>query len=237
VPRCLTVVLLVVGLASPSAAQEPLEVEAHAPAAFVAARGEGPRPLVVALHGNFDRPEWLCAFYARIVQGRAFVLCPRGVPRADAPGLDRWQLPLAVPLAREIAAGRRALAARFPGRLADGPDLYVGFSQGAHRVSRLAASDPADFPRVQLIEGGASFWRGTRRYARTAGRVAFVCAVGWCELRGARAVRALNRGAAEARLERRDGAHHDLQVMEPAIRETFEWLVADDPRFGPPPSG
>ncbi|MCB9598412.1 MAG: hypothetical protein H6719_37205 [Sandaracinaceae bacterium] len=222
---------VLLALASRAEAQSALEVEGYAPAAFVAADGDGPRPVVVALHGNFDRPEWMCGFFARIVEGRAFLLCPRGVPRTDAPGQDRWQLPLAVPLAREIAAGRRALAARFPGRLDDGPDLVIGFSQGAHRASRLAAADPERYPRLQLVEGGASFWRGAARYGSSRGRVAFVCAVGWCEQRGRRAVEAFERGHVEARLERRPGAHHALDVMEPALRETFQWLVADDPRF------
>jgi len=216
---------------APAHAQTALDVDGYHPAAFVAPDGEGPRPVVVALHGNFDRPEWMCARLAPIVAGRAFILCPRGEARADAPGQDRWQLPVAARLRREIAAGRAALVARHPGRVADGPDVYVGFSQGAHRISRMALADPARFPRVQLIEGGASFWRGPTRYARHGGRVALVCAMRWCEQRGRRAAEALNRGRAEARLERRDGAHHDFDVMEPAIRETFEWLVADDPRF------
>ena len=85
--------------------------------------------------------------------------------------------------------------------------------------------------RIQLVEGGATFWRGTQRYGRSHGRVAFVCSTRWCELRGRGAVDRLRRAPAEARLERREGVHHDLEVMGPAIRETFEWLVADDPRF------
>ncbi len=225
--------LLLASLLIPSAAsaQAALEVPGFRPASFVLPTVDGPAPVVIALHGNFDRPEWMCAAWAPIVAGRAFLLCPRGVPREDAPELDRWQLPAAGPLRREIAAARRALAARFEGRVDDGPDVYVGFSQGAHRISRLALADPTRYPRVQLVEGGASFWRGPRRYARSRGRVAFVCAMRWCELRGERVRRTLERGGAEARLDRRDGAHHDLRVMEPAIRETFEWLIRDAPRF------
>ena len=215
-------------------AQEPLEVPGHRAAVFVAADGGGARALVVALHGNFDRPEWACAAWDRIVRRRAFLLCPRGEPRADAPGLDRWQLPLAGPLAREIAAARRALAARHPGALDEGPDVYVGFSQGAHRIARFALTTPARYPRVQLVEGGDALWSGPGAAARPGARVAFVCATAWCARRGRGAVAALARGGAEARLERRPGAHHELDVMEPAIRETFEWRVRDDARFAPP---
>ena len=223
------------GLATTAASAQPspqaLEVVGFRPAAYVAAAGDGPRPVVVALHGNFDRPEWTCAAWAPIVRGRAFVLCPRGIPRTDATHLDRWELPIAARLVREIAAARSALAARHEGRIDEGPDVYVGFSQGAHRISRMALGDPERYPRIQLVEGGASFWRGTRPYAASRGRVAFVCSMRWCEMRGRRALAELERGRAEARLERRDGAHHALDVMAPAIQETFDWLVRDDPRF------
>ncbi|MGE0784072.1 MAG: hypothetical protein AB7S26_00190 [Sandaracinaceae bacterium] len=228
---CLSV-LWVFLVAHPAEAQSALEVEGFAPAAFVPADGEGPRPLVIGLHGNFDRPEWMCGFWATVVRGRAFLLCPRGIPRTDAPGMDRWQLPLGAVLRREIAAARRALEARYPGRIDAGPDVYIGFSQGAHRVSRLAEERPDAFPRVQLVEGGETFWRSAPRYARSHGRVALVCAMGWCEQRGRQAMQRLLRGHTEVRLERRRGAHHDLDVMAPAIRETFEWLVEGDPRFG-----
>lgn len=221
---------------SPSFAQEApgaLEVPGFAPAAVVPARGEGPRPIVIALHGNFDRPEWMCAAWDRIVSGRAFVLCPRGVLRTDAPTLDRWALPEANVLAREVAAARRALAQRYPGRVDDGPDVWVGFSQGAHRIARMALSDPARFTHVQLVEGGNALWNvaNARRFAATEARVALVCAMRWCEQRGEALARALRAGRAQVELERIPAAHHDLATMEPATRRTFEWLVAEDPRF------
>ncbi|MFK7987207.1 MAG: hypothetical protein AB8I08_14380 [Sandaracinaceae bacterium] len=212
---------------------EPLEVQGHAPAAFVAPEGAGPRPLVVALHGNFDRPEWMCAWWAEVVRGRAFLLCPRGVPRDDAPGSDRWSLPAVEPLMAEIAAGRRALESRYPGRLI-GTDVYVGFSQGAHRVASLAARDPGAHPRIQLVEGGRGMWRraGARRYARHGGRVAVVCAMQWCETRGERMARTLERGGRVAvQRERIPAAHADLRAMGPAIQRTFDWLIAGDRRF------
>jgi len=230
--------LLCLSVSVPAAAQveplavRPLEVPGFRVAAVVPAPGTEPRPLVIGLHGNFDRLEWMCGFWGVVVRGRAFVLCPRGEPRTDAPGLDRWQLPPAGRLRREIAAARAALVARYPGRVADGPDVYVGFSQGANRVSRMAAARPEEFPRIQLVEGGRTFWRDPRSWARRGVRVAFVCAMGWCEQRSRSAARRIERsGHARARLERRPGQHHELDVMAPAIRETFDWIVEGDPRF------
>lgn len=227
--------LLLVTVSAASAQQSPvaLDVPGYAPAAVVPAHGPGPRPVVIALHGNFDRPEGMCAAWDRIVAGRAFVLCPRGIPRTDAPQQDRWELPEAPALAREVAAARRALAERYPGRVDEGPDVWVGFSQGAHRVAALALAEPARFTRVQLVEGGRPLWNAAaaRRLAATDARVALVCAMRWCEQRTEALARTLRAGRVRVELERIPAAHHDLVTMEPAIRRTFEWLVAEEPRF------
>ena len=62
---------------------------------------------------------------------------------------------------------------------------------------------------------------------------ALVCAMRWCELRGRRMARAFGAGPARARLERIPAAHHDLVTLGPAIRRSFEWLIAGDARFAP----
>jgi hypothetical protein len=235
----MTIGLALFAAAAPAVAQpEPtaLEVPGYHPAVFVPPAGGGPRPVVIGLHGNFDRPEWMCAAWAGVVRGRAFLLCPRGRQRADAPGLDRWELPAAHVLRREIAAARAALVARFGARIDESaPDVYVGFSQGAHRISRLAGRDPESYPRIQLVEGGNTLFRaaGARRYARSRGRVAVVCALPGCERNGRNLARVLERGRAAGRVERIAAAHHELDRMAPAIERTFDWLVADDPRFDP----
>ena len=47
-----------------------------------------PRPLVVALHGGSDRPEWACSAWRSISEGHAFVVCPRGPGSESALGLS-----------------------------------------------------------------------------------------------------------------------------------------------------
>ncbi|MCC6875938.1 MAG: hypothetical protein IT378_16645 [Sandaracinaceae bacterium] len=227
------ILLVTLPASAQSAAQQVLSIDVpgHHPAAFVEAAGGGPRPVVIALHGNFDRPEWMCASWAPIVQGRAFVLCPRGLPRDDAQGQDRWQLPLPGPLLREIAAARRALAERYPGRVDEGPDVWAGFSQGANRIARLASSNPNGYLRIQLVEGGDALWADARPYARVPGRAAIVCALRWCEMRSTRVARTLEAGRARARVELIPASHSDRETMAPAIRRTFDWLIEDDPRF------
>lgn len=215
--------------AQASANPIPLDVEGYGAAAVVVPEGEGPHPVVVALHGNFDRPEWMCAAWSQIVDGRAFVLCPRGVQRSDAP--DRYELPIAARLVREVAAAREALVARFGSRVDTGPDVYVGFSQGAHRIARMAEGNPDRYPLIQLVEGGAMLWRESDRYARSEGRAALVCAVRWCERNATRLAERLERGRAKAMHERIEAAHHELNIMRPAIQRTFDWLVSEDARF------
>lgn len=230
-PSGMRIALVVLFLCSGAHAQEPLNVPGFRPASFVAASGTGPRPVVVILHGNFDRPEWDCAAWAPIVHGRAFLLCPRGIPRRDAPGLDRWTHNQPQVLLREVAAGRAALSARFPGRVDEGPDVWIGFSLGAHRVAALAMHAPTQFRLLQLVEGGNSFWQegGAQHYARGGGRVAIVCAQAGCLRQGTRFVEHV--GEAQARVERIESCHSCLDVMAPAIARTFDWLVSEDPRF------
>src|SRR5205823_5127523 len=47
-----------------------------------------PMPLLLATHGNYDRPEWQCETWRQIIGDAGFVLCPRGVRRPDSPGAD-----------------------------------------------------------------------------------------------------------------------------------------------------
>lgn len=213
-------------LAASASAQTPLAVEGYADASFVEATAPGRRPVVVVLHGNFDRPEWSCAAWANAVRGRAFLLCPRGLPRTDAPGLDRWHHRLPRPLAREVAAARAALAARFAGRVDDGPDVWIGFSQGAHRIARLVGANGSSYPLVQLVEGGNSlFASGARGYR---GRIAIVCAQPFCVRGAARVVSELG---ASARTEHVETCHACLDELMPAIVRTFDWLIENDARF------
>src|SRR5882724_562183 len=72
------------------------------------------RPVVLALHGNFDRPEWQCEVWHAAMKGHPFVVCPRGIPRGDAPpSLDRWTYGKGVDVHREIEAALTALRERF----------------------------------------------------------------------------------------------------------------------------
>ncbi len=220
--------------AGASAQVEALAVPGHSDAALVVPASVEPRPVIVALHGNYDRPEWACESWAQIVDGRAFVLCPRGAPRRDVPRAeDRWTYRGADAVVREVEAARRALVARYGERVAAGPDVWVGFSLGAHLVAELAGR--RDGPRrIQLVEGGRTLFRradARRRFARGGGRVAIVCGLASCEAQAGAAAVAIIEAGGEARARFVEVGHQRHPRMTPLLRETLDWLVADDPRF------
>ena len=230
-------VLLIATLSAavPAAASEPLEVPGFHPAEHVAARdGSTPRPVVVILHGNFDRPEWECDAWAPIVAGRAFLLCPRGVPRPDAPGLDRWKYGGRPALVREVAAGRAALTARYPGRVDAGPDLWVGFSLGAIHLSPLARANPDRFVRIILVEGGLEGWtrRAVARFVRGGGRkIGFACGREGCRRRAEGLAAMLDAAGGGGRVAFAPIGHDFSAPLIAPTRAVFDWLVEDDPRF------
>jgi poly(3-hydroxybutyrate) depolymerase len=137
-----------------------------------------PRRIVLALHGNFDRPEWQCEVWRRITAGEVFVLCPRGVPRKDVPKeLDRWEWGSVAKTKSEIVAAVAALRARFPDHAASGKVVFTGFSLGAILGARLIQDPDLNVGAAVLIEGGYQGWTipKARALQPRLGRVLFAC--------------------------------------------------------------
>jgi hypothetical protein len=89
------------------------------------------RPVLIALHGDSDRPEWHCGSWRGITGGTSFILCPRGVPRA---GTERFTYADAAATERELRAALRALKDRFGDYLAPSPVMLAGLTLGAERA-------------------------------------------------------------------------------------------------------
>jgi hypothetical protein len=118
-----------------------------------------PRPIALALHGNFDRPEWQCEVWRRITRGQVFVLCPRGIPRSDVPkDLDRWEWGSLAKTKSELVAALAALRARYPEHVKSGPVIFTGFSLGAILGARLIQDPELDIGAAVLTEGGYQGW-------------------------------------------------------------------------------
>jgi dienelactone hydrolase len=118
-----------------------------------------PRPIALALHGNFDRPEWQCEVWRRITQGQVFVLCPRGIARRDVPKeLDRWEWGSLAKTKSEIVAALAALRAGYPQHVKQGPVVFTGFSLGAILGARLIQDPELGIGAAVLTEGGYQGW-------------------------------------------------------------------------------
>ncbi|WP_438018053.1 hypothetical protein WMF18_02770 [Sorangium sp. So ce315] len=197
----------------------------------------GRRPVLIASHGNYDRPEWQCEVWRGIAGGDVFILCPRGVARSDSPSASdvRFTYESNARLEREIDAGLAALRARFPEHVDPGPALYTGFSLGAIMGSAIAARRAALFPRLVLVEGGHDRWTSATAKAFADGggqRVLFVCAQAGCGAAAAAAAARLEKAGVQTRVVRSKEAGHryDGPVAEETQR-ALGWVLAGDPRW------
>jgi predicted esterase len=201
---------------APAGATVALDVAGFAAAAVAVPDGGARRSgVVIAAHGNYDRPEWECDFWKRLFED-AFVLCPRGIERLDAdPGEDRYTYASAAALEAEVDASVRALEARF-GEAVDARAMtWVGLSRGAFLGAVIAARHPARFPRVLLVEGGHDPWTPERAVAFAKGggqRVQFVCGQRSCTLDARQAASRLERAGVSTRVDEVIGMGHGLNV-------------------------
>ena len=202
-----------------------------------------PRPLVVAVHGNFDRPEWTCSVWGEVTSGFPFVVCPRGAKRKDAPGEDRWTYAGSGSVSREIELTLAATRARWGAHVLEGPVVYAGFSLGAILGVSIVSANPARFPRVILVEGGHDGWTDARaqavgKGARAAGltpRVLFVCAQSGCVGDATPAKRTLLRHGVEAEIVSAGNVGHRYDGPVAAMaRGKLAWMVEGLPGWNEP---
>lgn len=137
-----------------------------------------PRTIALALHGNFDRPEWQCEVWRRITRGEVFVLCPRGVPRRDVPrSLDRWEWGSLAKTKAELVAALTALSARYPDHVRRGPIVFTGFSLGAILGAGLIQDPSLGVGAAVFVEGGYRGWTSAKAksLAPRVRRLLFAC--------------------------------------------------------------
>ena len=191
---------------------------------------KSPRPIVIALHGSADRPDWACAALRSIAGPAPFVLCPRGVARADFPAQDpRYTFGTIDETERELRAALVELKRRFGGYVAAGPVTFAGFELGADHVAWIAAQEPSFFARLLLIEPSPASWPSSRAalFGRGGGqRVLFAFGPAHRDELAQRAV-LTRRGGADARtVFLGDGP----VTLEPPSRrlmsQNWRWLAA-----------
>ena len=233
-----------VARAATSAADEAfveLDVPGFQPAVVSLPRAtSGRRPLLVAAHGAWDRPEPHCQLWRRVTNAHGFILCPRGqrTHRHTPPEHAAYFYPDHYALAREVLAAIQALSDRYPEQVDPSAAVWAGFSQGAIHGALVVVLHPKQFPRAALVEGGNGFFNewsrfAARKYARGGGeRVLFGCGSPYCVRTAQRCAGYLKPTGVEALVAHAHGAGHSYgPTMQEQLREHFAWLVAGDPRW------
>ena len=185
-----------------------------------------PRPLMIALHGGGDRPDWACGEWRGMTNAYAFLVCPRG-PGESESGLG-WSSPedTKARIARAVAATK----AMFGSWIDDAPAILAGFSMGATQAALLARSDPKTYPRVALSEsayapgpviGFALSW------SKGGGeRALFSCTTLGCVATYRRAARLLAAQGGASRLNIAGTNQHGIwDVVVRSVRRDWPWLV------------
>ena len=185
-----------------------------------------PRPIMIALHGGGDRPDWACGEWRGITGGYAFLVCPRG-PGASDSALG-WSSPedTKARIARAVAATKKM----FGSWVKDTPLVIAGFSMGATQAALLARSDPKTYPRVALSESAYApepVMAFPVPWAKGGGeRALFSCTTFGCEGTYRRAARLVAAQGVPSRLNIAGTNQHGIwDVVVRSVRRDWPWLV------------
>jgi hypothetical protein len=209
----------------------PLEVPGFGAAQLAVPLGaRRPRPIVVALHGDFDRPEWTCGSYRHAAGVKAFLLCPRGVPRENG----RFGLGPTAETARELRAALPALKARFAQHVTPGSVVLAALGSSVEQAITIALQEPSFFSVLVLVDGSLRRFdaAGVTRYGQGGGRrVLMLCSSGGCEPDVEARIRALKPQGVDARLVRTQAEAGLSSEAVRALAKEWPWVIAKDPRW------
>jgi hypothetical protein len=207
----------------------PLAVEGFADAAVSLPLGtHEKRPIVIAVHGNYDRPEWQCGVWRAIVRDRAFVLCPRGIARTDSPSKNdvRFTFANGVAMGKELDEGIAALRARWP-EFAGDLRVYTGFSLGAITGVAWLLKD-GHAPIAVLTEGSHAQWTpgAISSFAKRGGkRVLFACGQPSCVSAANAIATSMKKAGVDSKVVYGKGVGHGYDgAVASAIAGELGWL-------------
>lgn len=222
-----------VGIGSDGSAA--LEVPRFLPAVVSFPRGTSwPQPTLVAAHGAGETPEMHCALWRSIVGERGVIVCPRGQPMKQ--GRDEgFFYPTHFALEREVLATLKALRERYPKHADTAPATYAGFSQGANMGALMLVEHGGELPRIFLLEGGSGDMTPvrSRRFKKTGGKaVAIVCGRPKCASQARRNAEHMRKLGLQGDAHYVEGAgHSNFDMMFPTLRQAWQRLIKDDPRW------
>jgi len=190
------------------------------------------RPLIVAVHGAGDRAEWSCGGWRMVAGEYAFVVCPQG-RKMDA---TRFAWDNAETIRRRVAGAIVAARARFGQYIADGPTLYVGFSQGATLAGTTLLDPAQSFPFIVLAEGGYGLVRDRaflgKLKARGVESVLLACGTPACFTSMRAAEPMLSAAGIQALIGGDPASGHNLnREMQAGLQKVWPELVAGLPNW------
>jgi predicted esterase len=188
-----------------------------------------PRPLVIAVHGAHDRPEWACGGWRLGFKAYPFIVCPRGSPVTP----DKYAWANAAAIERVVMKSIDKVRERFGAYVAPAPYVYAGFSQGAIFAEPILVGHAALFKTAILAEGGYSIL-GSAEFARkfkAGGGETVVIVCGSAPCRTTTQASALRLEAAGLRVfesgDVRSG-HNLNQLMQQALERDFpSWFTGE----------
>jgi predicted esterase len=122
--------------------------ERSAGAVVFPARGSGPRPITVVLHGMCGDAARACSYFAEQVTESANLICPRASARCPGGGASWPEQGVADTVESAVARAKLVL-----GESVDDSHgrMLIGYSMGAFRALGIAQSAAGKYPRVMLI--------------------------------------------------------------------------------------
>jgi predicted esterase len=190
--------------------------------------------VLVAAHGAGDGPRYQCEFWRELLRARAFVLCPAGVPLGSTEEEGHFY-ENHHELEREVLAAGQALRVTYGAKIAVGPWVYAGYSQGATMGALMLPAHGDVFPSLILIEGGGGQWNVAiaKKFVESGGkRVLFACGTQSCASGAARSASWLQQAGLAVRVEHVAGGGHTYggQVGQ-RVAESLTWVFEGDERF------
>jgi predicted esterase len=193
------------------------------------------RPVLIALHGTGDRPDWACDAWRTITQARAWIVCPRGAhdaqwsTKTDERYAHRESL---VDLAAHIDLALVELAKKYPDYVDADHPILAGFSMGAWQALRLSAREPDRFTRLAILEGGYDLAiTNAPALARAHARVLFGSGQPDNAAAAKNAAARLAAAGVPARTAFASVGHSFARPMQDALAPHFAWLTEGDARW------
>ena len=138
------------------------------------ARGAGPHPLTVLLHGMCGDARRSCSHFAEQVTQTANLVCPRASQHCTGGGASWPDAGVAEAVESAVGRAKNALGEAVDDR--HGRTL-IGYSLGAYRALNIAQAGAGKYPRVMLI--GARISVDGARLTRNGVERLLLCAGDW----------------------------------------------------------